>query len=90
MLLISKGFPGVCTLQEAFLCSVAVRRISLYNGIYVLCRKALFYRVNITIHIKNIDEDEELNEKATCKEFLQVQIKSKVRPGNESQRTGKN
>jgi hypothetical protein len=29
---------------------------------------------NITIHIKNIYEDKELSEEATCKEFLQVQI----------------
>jgi len=28
---------------------------------------------NITIHLKNIFEEEELNEKATCKDFLQVQ-----------------
>lgn len=28
---------------------------------------------NITIHLKNIFEEGELNEKATCKEFLQVQ-----------------
>ena len=29
---------------------------------------------NITIHLKNVYEEEELNENATCKEFLQVQI----------------
>ena len=29
---------------------------------------------NITIHLKNIYESEELEEKATCKDFLQVQI----------------
>ncbi len=28
---------------------------------------------NITMHIKNIYEDGELEEEATCKEFLQVQ-----------------
>jgi len=28
---------------------------------------------NITMHLKSIYEEEELNEKATCKEFLQVQ-----------------
>jgi len=28
---------------------------------------------NITIHLKNIFEEEELEEKATCKDFLQVQ-----------------
>jgi hypothetical protein len=29
---------------------------------------------NITIHLKNIFEEGELDEKATCKDFLQVQI----------------
>lgn len=29
---------------------------------------------NITMHIKNIYEDGELDEESTCKEFLQVQI----------------
>ncbi len=29
---------------------------------------------NITIHLKNIFEEGELEEKATCKDFLQVQI----------------
>jgi len=29
---------------------------------------------NITMHIKNIYEDDELEEEATCKEFLQVQM----------------
>jgi len=28
---------------------------------------------NITIHLKNIFEERELEEKATCKDFLQVQ-----------------
>ncbi len=28
---------------------------------------------NITMHLKNIFEEDELDEKATCKEFLQVQ-----------------
>lgn len=28
---------------------------------------------NITIHLKNIFRDEELDESATCKDFLQVQ-----------------
>jgi len=28
---------------------------------------------NITIHLKNIFQEEELEEKATCKDFLQVQ-----------------
>ena len=28
---------------------------------------------NITIHLKNIFEEGELNEEATCKDFLQVQ-----------------
>ncbi|HPV49606.1 MAG TPA: RhuM family protein, partial [Smithellaceae bacterium] len=37
---------------------------------------ALLYQTtpqNITMHLKSIYEEEELNEKATCKEFLQVQ-----------------
>ena len=29
---------------------------------------------NITIHLKNIYEEDELQEEATCKEFVQVQI----------------
>ncbi len=29
---------------------------------------------NITIHLKNIFEEKELEERATCKDFLQVQI----------------
>lgn len=32
---------------------------------------------NITIHLKNIYEDAELNEEATCKEILQVQMEGK-------------
>ncbi len=32
---------------------------------------------NITIHLKNIFEDAELQEEGTCKEFLQVQIEGK-------------
>jgi hypothetical protein len=32
---------------------------------------------NITIHLKNIFEEGELEEKATCKEFLQVQVEGK-------------
>jgi len=32
---------------------------------------------NITIHLKNIFEEGELEEKATCKDFLQVQIEGK-------------
>jgi len=32
---------------------------------------------NITIHLKNIYKDKELDEKATCKEFLQVQMEGK-------------
>ena len=31
---------------------------------------------NITIHLKNIFEEKELEEKATCKDFLQVQKES--------------
>jgi transposase len=32
---------------------------------------------NITIHLKNIFKEGELEEKATCKDFLQVQIEGK-------------
>ena len=32
---------------------------------------------NISIHLKNIFEEGELEEKATCKDFLQVQIEGK-------------
>ena len=32
---------------------------------------------NITIHLKNIYEDAELQEDSTCKEFLQVQLEGK-------------
>ena len=32
---------------------------------------------NITIHLKNIFESGELDEEATCKEFLQVQLEGK-------------
>ena len=32
---------------------------------------------NITIHLKNIFEEGELNEKSTCKDFLQVQMEGK-------------
>jgi len=32
---------------------------------------------NITIHLKNIFDDGELEEKATCKDFLQVQVEGK-------------
>ena len=32
---------------------------------------------NITIHLKNIFEEGELEEKATCKDFLQVQVEGK-------------
>jgi hypothetical protein len=32
---------------------------------------------NITIHLKNIFEEEELEEEATCKDFLQVQMEGK-------------
>ncbi len=32
---------------------------------------------NITMHLKNIFNEDELSEKATCKEFLQVQIEGK-------------
>jgi len=34
---------------------------------------------NITIHIKNIFNEEELDELATCKNYLQVQIEGKRR-----------
>ena len=36
---------------------------------------------NITIHLKNIFEEGELEEKATCKDFLQVQIEGKRKVG---------
>ena len=33
---------------------------------------------NITLHLKNIYKEEELNENATCKEFLQVKKEGKI------------
>ena len=33
--------------------------------------------VNITIHLKNIFEEGELDENSTCKDFLQVQVEGK-------------